>query len=138
VKIVLDGNFLNYGGTVLNRVEVAEADTANGMVIMKSGHQYFLEPSVVRGWFSDIMDAKNVAQMVTDCNQPVTDCHGLNAAKMCKTLKAASVRLCEAAESKTSGDDVVYLVGCMLSVAKMCDDAVSATQGEQKEEGAKE
>lgn len=54
--VVVDGNFLNYGGTILNRAEVAEADAPNGMVIMKSGHQYFLEPSVVCGWFSDTMD----------------------------------------------------------------------------------
>ena len=81
MKIILDGNCLNYGGTVLNRVEVAEADAANGMVIMRSGHQYYLEPSVVRGWFADIMDMKKVAQSVTDCNQPVTNCNGLKAEK---------------------------------------------------------
>ena len=56
MKVTVDGNFLNYGGTILNRAEVAEADALNGMVIMKSGHQYCLEPSVVCGWFSDTMD----------------------------------------------------------------------------------
>ncbi len=56
MKVVVDGNFLNYGGTILNRAEVAEADTLNGMVIMRSGHQYFLEPNALCAWFSDTMD----------------------------------------------------------------------------------
>ena len=56
MKVTVDGNFLNYGGTILNRCEVAEADAPNGMVIMKSGHQYWLSPNALCAWFSDTMD----------------------------------------------------------------------------------
>lgn len=55
-RIVVDGNFINYGGTVLNRAEVSEADAENGMVIMKSGHQYWLSSVALKAWFSDTMD----------------------------------------------------------------------------------
>jgi len=56
MKVTVDGNFLNYGGVILNRAEVSEADAPNGMVIMRNGHQYWLESSVVYGWFADTMD----------------------------------------------------------------------------------
>ena len=56
MRMTVDGNFLNYGGTILNRAEVSEADAPNGMVIMKNGHQYWLEPNAIREWFSDTMD----------------------------------------------------------------------------------
>ena len=67
MRITLDGNFLNYGGTVLNRAEVSEADIPNGMVIMRNGHQYWIDAEVLRGWYSDCYEFKPVKKEVRNC-----------------------------------------------------------------------
>ena len=58
--VTLDGNFLYYEGTILNRVEVAEANAANGWVLMRSGHEYWLRADALRAWFADTMDYAKV------------------------------------------------------------------------------
>lgn len=46
--------------------------------------------------------------------------------KMRETLEYAVKQLCNATESNVYGDDVVYLVGCMRTVANKCKEALSA------------
>lgn len=48
-----------------------------------------------------------------------------NGAKMVEVLKSAGERLRKATESEKFGDDVLYLVGCMRSVAQECDYALA-------------
>lgn len=56
----IDGQYLRYGDIVLNRVEVAEANTRTGFVLMRSGGHYEFPPEVVQSWFVDVMDYKKV------------------------------------------------------------------------------
>ena len=54
----IDGLFLRYGDIVLNRAEIAEASSRNGVVLMRSGARYEFPPEVVQCWSVDVMDDK--------------------------------------------------------------------------------
>lgn len=60
MSVEIDGRFLRYRGTVLNRADVSEADIDKGIVIMRSGHQFIIDREVVRAWFGDIYDYANL------------------------------------------------------------------------------
>jgi len=50
---------------------------------------------------------------------------GSNAAAMCKALEFADRRLRKATEDILLGDNVIYLVGCMRTVAAICRSALA-------------
>lgn len=56
--ITVDGKLLRYGETVLNRVEVCEANLRAGVVLMRSGSRFEFPPEVVQCWFADVADCK--------------------------------------------------------------------------------
>ena len=55
-RILVDGKFLRYGGTVIARGAVSHAEIETGNVFMIGGGTYTFPPDVVRRWFEDVLD----------------------------------------------------------------------------------